>query len=113
MPVVDVLGSQSRPLGPALWKVITNHRARQLRQSEVVSSDLVLVMEERHRSAVLGLNGPEARYKTLLIAEIVGEHSPIQDPYGLPLSAYAACAEKLDRILIDGIASLLTRLGLP
>jgi len=92
---------------------ITHHRACQLRQSDVASSDLLLVMEERHRGSVLGLTGPEARYKTLLIAELVGEHSPIQDPYGLPLSAYAACAEELDRILIDGLASLLTCLGLP
>jgi len=91
---------------------ISGHCARQLERQDIEAVDLVLVMEERHRTAAVGLTGPAALFKTLLLAELVGECDDVVDPYGQPAEEYERCAERLDHYLSEGYDGILKRLRL-
>lgn len=83
---------------------IRRHRTRALRSAMIRDSDLVLVMELRHKQEILELV-PEAGGKVFLLKEL--ENPPrsqaVPDPIGRPLEDYRSCrdeiAEGLDGVL--------------
>ena len=64
---------------------LTGHVRRQLRREDLEAADVVVVMEESHRDAVLALGG--AFDKIYLLGGGIG------DPYGQPREAYDLCRE--------------------
>jgi protein-tyrosine phosphatase len=55
------------------------HKARQLDSTLIANNDLILVMEQRHLSDLLG-QYPQARGKTFLLGKWI-ENTEIPDPY--------------------------------
>lgn len=93
---------------------ISAHRAASLTADLIEEADLTLVMEERHRQAVLEMN-PGALGKVFLLREFspdsAGDSSDIPDPIGASLSIYQevlreikSCLQELLREL-DGYLS--------
>lgn len=73
---------------------IRSHRSRALSASLVKDSDLVFVMEQAHREAVLSLHPQVADRCVLLDPD--GE---IEDPIGQPLEVFHRCAEQIEGAL--------------
>ena len=84
---------------------ISRHRTRSLRTSLIQESDLVVVMEPRHREEVLGL-APEAGGKVFLLKELGNppRREAIPDPIGGTLEDYRACRDEIAQCL-DGVAT--------
>ena len=70
---------------------ISSHRATSLTVDLIEEADLILVMEERHRQAVLG-KSPRASGKVFLLKEFSAvpqeKHLSVPDPIGAPLLVY-------------------------
>jgi protein-tyrosine-phosphatase len=81
---VDLTGKSSTPLTPDL----------------VEASDLILVMERRHRERIVRMS-PAAATKTRVITELAPEAGvdEIADPFGGSLETYRRCFADLRRIL--------------
>jgi protein-tyrosine phosphatase len=114
---------------------LERHFARELTRRRVRSAGLVLCMAAEHRPFVLSYDRSAANRTFLLAsfarvagqrdwlagspAELVAlaaEHASeqdgddIDDPLGQPAEAYAACAERLDRLVTPVIAALVKTL---
>ncbi len=85
---------------------ITDHVARDVTAEAVAEADLILVMTEAHREAVVA-EFPDAHAKTYLMSEMVGKHFDIADPYGSSLTYYEYCAEDLATIVDEGFERIL------
>jgi protein-tyrosine phosphatase len=70
---------------------ISNHRSRALTGLLIEQSDLIFVMAQGHKDAVMGIS-PEAAQKCLLLAE----GADIRDPIGQSQAVYDKCAELID-----------------
>jgi protein-tyrosine-phosphatase len=90
---------------------ISEHRARTLQRQHLEAADLILVMAEHHRRSVFDTQ-QDALVKAFLLSEMAGEHGDVEDPYGLPIEAYRACADELARLLSEGFVEILRRLDL-
>ncbi len=89
---------------------IAEHRARDVDAEIVAEANLVLVMTEAHREALLA-EFPEARGKTYLMSEMIGKTYDIADPYGSSPAHYAYCAEDLATIIEGGFERILDLAG--
>jgi protein-tyrosine phosphatase len=114
---------------------LERHFARELTRRRVRSAGLILCMAAEHRPFVLSYDRSAANRTFLLAsfarvagqwdwlagspAELVAlaaEHAreqdgdDIDDPLGQPAEAYAACAERLDRLVTPVIAALVKTL---
>ena len=89
---------------------VSNHRVRTLRPIEERRLDLILGLEDFHVRAVLRARAA-AKDRVLLFSEIAGENAAVEDAYGLPIGAYRECAEESHRLLTNGYADILRRLG--
>ena len=114
---------------------LERHFARELTRRRVRAADLVLCMAAEHRPFVLSYDRSAANRTFVLAtfarvatqwdwlatspAELVAlaaEHAreqdgdDIDDPLGQPAEAYAACAERLDRLVTPVIAALVKTL---
>ena len=104
---------------------LERHFARELTRRRVRAADLILCMAAEHRPFVLG-HGRSAAHRTFLLATfarlasqwewlasspaelvaLAAEHAheldgdDVDDPLGHPAEAYAACAERLDSLVI-------------
>ena len=91
---------------------ISGHRARTLDATMIRSADLVLAMENHHLYEINDLLFFKCKYASLLGSFAPQRQNPeIEDPYGLPLNAYEACAKEIRACmpgLIDHIRDLLT-----
>jgi len=85
---------------------ITQHRARDISARDVAEADLILVMTEGHREAILA-EFQDARSKTYLLSEMIGKSYDIADPYGSSLAYYEYCAEDLSSIIEAGFERIL------
>lgn len=81
---------------------ISEHRARTVSEADVAAADVVLVMEEGHREALLA-EFPAARSKVHLMTEVIGKRYDIADPYGSDVNQYAYCAAHLAGIIDAGL----------
>jgi len=68
---------------------ISNHRPIQITVDIVRDSDLILVMERRHKEAILEM-APEVKDRVFLLKEFAGEteNLDISDPIGQPEDVY-------------------------
>jgi len=77
---------------------IGSHRARRVGAPELAESDLVLVMERPHRTAVIALGAEAGKVHVLSEWPAPGEPGlPIADPYGGSLEAYEECWRRIWR----------------
>jgi protein-tyrosine-phosphatase len=86
---------------------ITDHRTHHLTAQDIAAANLVIVMVQGHRDALVA-EFPEARHKILLLSELAGEMHDVSDPYGSDsLRIYRECAREIDRLLKAGYCRLL------
>ena len=77
---------------------ISSHRSRQVSAELVRQADLVLMMERRHRDALMA-HCDEAANKIKLLTEFALESGDIADPCGGNEQTYQDCAEQLARLI--------------
>jgi len=75
---------------------ITNHRPTQLTPDMVRDADLILVMEGRHKDAIIEM-APEVKNKVFLLKEFAGEKEnlDIPDPIGQPEEVYRSRLQEI------------------
>ena len=81
---------------------VSNHRSRALTGLLIEQSDVVFVMAQGHRNAVMDIN-PESANKCLLLAE----DGDIEDPIGQSQDFYDACAGRIDGAVKKRISELM------
>lgn len=86
---------------------LTQHRARSIDREAVSAADLILVMTEVHREALVA-EFVDARSKVYLLSEMIGKRYDIADPYGASLAHYEYCAEDLASIIEAGYQRILS-----
>lgn len=89
---------------------LSEHRSRPVSADMIKDSDLVLVMEDRHR-AFLQSRFPFGAEKVFLITEMVGEKHDIDDPVLGDLDRYNETAREMDRILEQGFQRIVKMAG--
>lgn len=94
----------------AKWGIdISDHRSKDISATDVAGAELILVMTQAQREAILA-EFQEAGPKTYLLSEMIGKNYDIADPYGSSLAHYEYCAEDLAYIIKAGFEQIL-RLG--
>jgi len=75
---------------------ISNHKPTQVTPQIVKDADLILVMERRHKQAILEI-APEVENRVFLLKEFAGEKEnlDIPDPIGQPEEAYRSRLEEI------------------
>lgn len=75
---------------------VTNHKPTQVTSDMVRDADLVLVMERRHKEAILEM-APEVENKVFLLKEFAGEKEnlDIPDPIGQPEEVYRSRLQEI------------------
>ena len=90
---------------------LQEHRSQPISAGLLAEADIVLVMEEAHRESLFHL-AAEHLSKIFLLAELVGEHGDVNDPYGGSAADYDLTLRRLDRLIERGLPVLLRRIGL-
>ena len=90
---------------------IRSHRTRCLQVEDLEVADLVLVMEETHRSHIFHM-APGQLHKVWLFSELAGKTDDIADPMGGGKEAYSTVLKELDQFLSNGWSQLLRLLNL-
>ena len=83
---------------------LSGHRARQFDSELARWADLILVMDARHRDAVLDIE-PAARGKTFLLGHWIGGIE-VPDPYKLSDEVYTQALDLIDKSLAAWIKKL-------
>lgn len=91
---------------------LSNHVSHPLGLADVTNADLIIVMEEAHRTAIFH-RWPRVLYKVLLLSELAGEHADLDDPHGGTDDAYLQAIALAEEWLDKGWALLQRRLDLP
>ncbi|MFB0526430.1 MAG: low molecular weight protein arginine phosphatase [bacterium] len=80
---------------------ISNHRPTQVTPQIVKDADLILVMERRHREAILEM-APEVENRVFLLKEFAGEKEnlDIPDPIGHPEEVYRKRLQEIKGYLL-------------
>jgi len=80
---------------------ISNHKPIQVTAEIVKDADLVLVMEKRHKEAILEM-APEVENRVFLLKEFAGEKEnlDIPDPIGQPEEAYRSRLQEIKEYLL-------------
>lgn len=87
---------------------LSNHRATNVADSDVLQMDLILAMTLRHKFFLISML-PELKDKIYTLREFVGDdenNANIDDPYGYVESVYSSCAAQIN----DCIDKLLVKL---
>lgn len=84
---------------------LSKHIAKQIEQSDIVSSNLILTMTNQHKAFVKKMAGDSVNVFTLKEYIKVG-NDDISDPYGGDISDYQKCADELYSY-IEMLADLL------
>ena len=88
---------------------LTGHRSRVVNTALLDQADVVLVMEEAHRSSLFHL-APKHLNRVYLLTEMSGQYEDVADPYGGPLEGYARTADLLEGLIDAGLPAILKRL---
>lgn len=75
-----------------------NHQARSVTVEDLQWADVVLAMTRHHKQRLLEMY-PEQAGKIFALSEYSGIEGDIEDPIGLGLEAYEACARDLEQHL--------------
>ena len=90
---------------------VTGHLSTPVSSEIIVRSDLVLVMDQYHRSTILAKH-PEVESRMFLLKEFLAPEAPadpnIADPIGRPLEVYEGCLMTIKEA-IDRVAAWLTK----
>ncbi len=84
------------------------HSPRGLTQDRIASADVILVMEESHKAAVLS-RFPEAKEKVFLLNEYAGGGNAskgISDPFGQSVAVYRQTLSEIEDALIRVIQKI-------
>ncbi|MBA7485694.1 Low molecular weight protein-tyrosine-phosphatase Wzb [subsurface metagenome] len=75
---------------------ISNHKPTRVTPQIVKDADLILVMEKRHKEAILEMT-PEVKNRVFLLKEFAGEKKnlDIPDPIGQPEEAYRSRLQEI------------------
>lgn len=75
---------------------ISNHKPTRVTPQIVKDADLILVMEKRHKEAILEM-APEVKNRVFLLKEFAGEKKnlDIPDPIGQPEEAYRSRLQEI------------------
>ncbi len=76
---------------------ISSHRSQQLTEEDVIQSDIILTMGQRHKDAILRAV-PEAEGKVFTLGEAAGG-GDVSDPYGGDEEVYEKCAEVIEEYI--------------
>lgn len=87
---------------------ISAHQAREVSAPILGGSDLVLVMTESHREALVA-EFPDAAPRIALFSSLDGGRWDVADPVTQPIEAYRATADELERLIERGWARILGR----
>lgn len=85
---------------------IGGHISRPINDDLVFASNLILVMTDSHRQAIMA-EFPDSRAKTLLFSALAGGTWDIADPIGGPQEDYQATASELARLIEQGWAVIV------
>jgi len=90
-------GAEATATGIALTNNIdmSEHKGRQLNSALIAENDLILVMEERHLTDLLG-QFPQARGKTFLLGKWIDD-TEIPDPYRQSQEAFQHVYNLIDK----------------
>lgn len=86
---------------------LSRHRSRLLREANIASADVVLVMEANQREA-LQAEFPAHAAKVHLLSALAGQTFDIVDPSGEDIEAYRRVAGQIRDLLTYGLACLPT-----
>lgn len=80
---------------------ISNHKPTRVTPQIVKDADLILVMEKRHKEAILEI-APEVKNRVFLLKKFAGEKKnlDIPDPIGQPEEAYRSRLEEIREYLM-------------
>jgi len=80
---------------------ISNHKPTRVTPQIVKDADLILVMERRHKEAILEM-APEVKNRVFLLKEFAGEKKnlDIPDPIGQPEEAYRSRLQEIKGCLV-------------
>ena len=108
-------GEPSNPIGVALLPAhgidISDHIATYIGPQRIETADLILVMEEGHRSAIFP-RAPQHLHKVMLFSELINEHDNLADLYHRGQAAYEQALARMDVVLTNGWDTLLGKLGI-
>lgn len=85
---------------------INAHRARTVNAGLLNRYNLILTMEPGQKEA-LQIEFPAIADRVFLLSEMAGSTLAVEDPYGGPIEGYKATAEKIDRMLANGMAQIV------
>jgi protein-tyrosine phosphatase len=85
---------------------ISGHRAHGLTSADVAEADLILVMSREHEQMIAN-TWPQYRWKVHRLSEVAGKRRDVEDPYGLPIEDYRACADVIEDYLERGFERIL------
>lgn len=77
---------------------ITAHQSQHIDQDLIDWSDVILVMENKHREYILD-QFTHAQKKVQMLTEFAGEKGDVADPIGQGIEIYRKCAEQLTGLL--------------
>jgi protein-tyrosine-phosphatase len=89
---------------------LSEHRSRPVSAEMIKESDLILVMEDRHKS-YLQSRFPFGEEKVFLMTEMVGEKHDIDDPVLGDLDRYHETAQEMEQILEQGFRRIVKLAG--
>ena len=84
---------------------LSGHRSRRVTRELLHSFDLVLVMEDGHREALLA-EFPDLAPRLQLLSAVAGESYSVRDPLDGTIDNYRALAEELADLLRRGLPRL-------
>lgn len=87
------------------------HVAKQVSYDDVTNANLILVMEEAHRTSLFHL-APDSIDKVMLLSELSGRRYDIPDPFGGPLPDYQTAFARISGIINAGWSDIMARLEL-
>ncbi|MDO5397331.1 MAG: low molecular weight protein arginine phosphatase [bacterium] len=76
---------------------ISNHRAHQITNDDIIQADLILTMTEGQKMII----EPLAPKKVFTLNEFAGSYGDISDPYGGDLEEYRETAQEIYDVMVD------------
>lgn len=85
---------------------IAGHRSHGLTSADIAEADLILVMSREHEQMIAN-TWPQYRWKVHRLSQVAGKRRDVEDPYGLPIEEYHACANVIEDYLERGLERIL------
>ncbi len=102
LAAIDGVPATTEAVEAALEKGIdlSGHLSRPLGKAEILESDLILTMTQRHKEMILK-KLPDLKGKVFLLSEYAGMGiEDVEDPIGQPLEVYRRVFEKMEGYLL-------------